>query len=181
MSYGQIVPFEAVLTMSGAPGPERGTIEFSAGWSTHTTSNDEFGFDKNYMVYCAFVDTHDPGAIDPDNNARVESYSAALVNQGTIDEQIKGTFRVSGLDVGDQVVVEIWVVLKATGAAHAGGGIAAQLDSAAKYLNPPVPISIGSKTISISAKIGPLPKAQPPAAVGTPPTRRRSHPAFRAR
>ena len=167
--------------MSGAPGPERGTIEFSAGWSTHTTSNDEFGFDKNYMVYCAFVDTHDPGAIDPDNNARVESYSAALVNQGTIDEQIKGTFRVSGLDVGDQVVVEIWVVLKATGAAHAGGGIAAQLDSAAKYLNPPVPISIGSKTISISAKIGPLPKAQPPAAVGTPPTRRRSHPAFRAR
>src|SRR6185503_305322 len=44
MSYGQIVPFEAVITMSGAPGPERGTIEFSAGWSTHTTSNDEGGF-----------------------------------------------------------------------------------------------------------------------------------------
>jgi hypothetical protein len=145
------VPFEAVVTMSGAPGPERGTIEFSAGWSTHTTSNDEFGFDKNYMVYCAFVDTHDPGAIDPDNNARVESYSAVLVNQGTIDEQIKGTFRVSGLDVGDQVIVEIWVVLRSTSSGHTGGGIAAQLDSAAKYLDPPVPVSIGSKTISISA------------------------------
>ncbi len=126
MSFGQIVPFEAVITMSGAPGPERGTIEFSAGWSTHTTSNDDFGYDKSYRVYCAFVDTHDPGAIDPDNNARVESFSTVLVNTGTIDEQFKGTFRVSGLDVGDQVVVEIWVVLQSTGPAHRSGTIAAQ-------------------------------------------------------
>src|SRR5206468_11574667 len=145
-SFGQIVPFEVVIGLSGSPGPERGTIEFTAGWSTHTTSNDKFGFDKNYMVYCAFVDTYDPGAIDPDNNARVESFSAVLVNENTVDEQIKGTFRVSGLDVGDQVVVEIWMVLKSTAPGHGGGGFAAQLDSAAKYLKPPEPTSIGSKT-----------------------------------
>src|SRR5438093_1575930 len=168
--FGQVVPFEAVITMSGAPGPERGTIEFSAGWSTHTTSNDELGFDKNYMVYCAFVDTYDPGSIDPDNNARVDSYSAVLVNEGTVDEQIKGTFRVSGLDVGDQVVVEIWVVLNRF-QGHAGGGIAAQLDSAFKFLNPPEQVSIGSKTISINAnKISTLPAPQQQPPLGPPPT-----------
>src|SRR5439155_15339278 len=160
-----------VITMSGATGPDRGTVEFSAGWSTHTTANDECGFDKNYMVYCAFVDTYDPGSIDPDNNARVDSYSAVLVNPGTIDEQIKGTFRVSGLDVGDQIVVEIWMVLDATAPAHVGGGIAAQLDSAFKFLNPPEQISIGSKTISISAnKISPLPAPQQQPPLGPPPT-----------
>src|SRR5206468_695163 len=49
-SFGQIVPFEVVIGLSGSPGPERGTIEFTANWSTHTTSNDEFGFDKNYKI-----------------------------------------------------------------------------------------------------------------------------------
>jgi hypothetical protein len=146
-------------------------LNSSAGWSTHTTSNDELGFDKNYMVYCAFVDTYDPGSIDPDNNARVDSYSAVLVNPGTVDEQIKGTFRVSGLDVGDQVVVEIWMVLKSTAQGHAGGGIAAQLDSAFKFLNPPEQVSIGSKTISINAnKISTLPAPQQQPPLGPPPT-----------
>jgi len=105
------VPFETVIEVGGGPGPERGTIEFTADWATHTTSNDRFGYDKNYMVYCAFVDAADPGLIDPHYNARVESFSAALVNTGTVDEKIRGTFRVSGLDSGDRVVVEIWVVL----------------------------------------------------------------------
>ena len=104
MALGQIVPFEAVIEVSGGPGPERGTIEFTANWSTHTTSNDEFGYDKNYMVYCAFVDAADPGLVDPHYNAKVESFSSALVEAGTINEQIQGTFRVSGLDSGDRVV-----------------------------------------------------------------------------
>ncbi len=171
MTLGQIVPFEAVIGLSGSPGPERGTVEFTASWATHTTSNDKFGFDTNYMVYCAFVDAYDPGAIDPDNNARVESVRSVLVNPGTIDEQIVGTFRVSGLDVGDQVVVEIWLVLNSTMPQHVGGTIAAQMVSAQKALTPPEPISIGSKTISIGNlnKIVPLPppQAQPP--LGPPP------------
>ena len=65
----------------GAPGTERGTVEFTADWSTHTTSNDRFGYDTNYMIYCAFVDYADPGAIDPHYNAKVESFSAVLVNR----------------------------------------------------------------------------------------------------
>jgi hypothetical protein len=172
MTMGQIVPFEAVIQMSGAPGPERGTIEFSASWATYTTSNQRFGFDTNYMVYCAFVDDGDPGCIDPNKNARVQSVSSTIINQGTPTEQIVGTFRVTGLDPGDQVVVEIWMVLDSSQPGNVGGTIAAQLVSAAKYLNPPQPISIGSKTISIGNlnKMNPLPppQQQPPPIPPTP-------------
>ena len=130
MCFGQVVPFEAVIGVSGIQGPGHGTMEFTVDWSTYTTSNDRFGFDTNYMVYCAFVDTADPGTHNPNNYARVDSFSSRLVNAGTIDEQIEGTFRVSGLDVGDQVVVEIWLVLMTTARSHVSGTIAAQLISA---------------------------------------------------
>ncbi len=172
LNLGQIVPFEAVIQMSGAPGPERGTVEFSASWATYTTANQYFGFDTNYMVYCAFVDDGDPGSIDPNKNARVESVSSTIINRGQVDEQILGTFRVTGLDPGDQVVVEIWMVLDSTQPKNVGGNIAAQLVSAAKFLNPPVPISIGSKTISLGNlnKMEPLPppQQQPPPIQPTP-------------
>jgi len=165
MSLGQIMPFEAVIDVSGGPGPERGTIEFTTSWSTYTTSNDRFGFDKNYMVYCAFVDSADIGSIDPHANAKVESFSSTIVNAGTIDEKIQGTFRVSGLDSGDRVIVEVWMVMMSTQPDHVGGTIASELVSAQKVLTTPQPISVGGKTISISAhKFDPLPspQAQPP-------------------
>ena len=166
VAFGQIMPFETVITVTGGAGPERGTIEFTAAWSTYTTSNNRFGYDTNYMVYCAFVDAADPGSIDPNQNARVESYRATVINPGTIAERIQGTFRVSGLDSGDRVVVEIWVVLMSTMPDHTGGTVAADLVSAEKASLPPVPISIGTQTDSLGnlSKIGdlPPPQEQPP-------------------
>jgi len=166
MAFGQIVPYEVVIQASGGPGSERGTIEFTAAWSTYTTSNNRFGYDTNYMVYCAFVDAADPGSIDPNQNARVESYSSTVVNQGTIAEAIQGTFRVSGLDAGDRVVVEIWVVLMPNMPDHSGGTVAATLVSAQTAANPPVPITIGTQTDSLGnlSKIFalPPPQEQPP-------------------
>ena len=166
MSLGQIVPFEAVIEASGGTGPEHGTIEFKASWSTHTTSNDEFGYDKNYKVYCAFVDTADLGSVDPNNNAKVESFSSVMVNTGTVDEKILGTFRVSGLDSGDRVIVEVWVVLMSTQPDHVGGTIASDLVSAQKVLTSPEAITTGGKTISIGnlnkMTALPQPQAQPP-------------------
>src|SRR5205823_11088767 len=166
MAFGQIVPFGVVIQAGGGPGPEHGTIEFTADWSTYTTSNNRFGYDTNYMVYCAFVDAADPGLIDPNNNARVESYSSTVVNQGTITEAIRGTFRISGLDAGDRVVVEIWVVLDSTMPDHTGGTVAASLVSAQTAAVPPVPITVGNQTDSLGnlSKIGvlPLPQPQPP-------------------
>jgi hypothetical protein len=166
MAFGQIVPFETVIQVTGGVGPERGTIEFTADWSTYTTSNNRFGYDSNYMVYCAFVDAADPGSIDPNKNARVESYSATMVNLGTIAERIRGTFRISGLDSGDRVVVEIWVVLMSAMQEHSGGTVAAELVSAQTAAVPAVPISIGTQTDSLGnlGKIGalPPPQTQPP-------------------
>src|SRR5206468_3100533 len=141
MAFGQIVPYELVIQASGGPGPERGTIDVTAAWSTYTTSNNRFGYDTNYMVYCAFVDAADPGSIDPNNNARVQSYSSVVINRGTIDERIQGTFRISGLDAGDRVVVEIWVVLMSTMVEHSGGTVNANLISAQTVANPPVQIT----------------------------------------
>src|SRR5437667_6241217 len=166
MALGQIVPFEVVIQASGGPGAERGAIEFTAAWNTYTTSNNRFGYDTNYMVYCAFVDAADPGLIDPNNNARVESYSSTVINPGTIDEAIQGTFRVSGLDAGDRVVVEIWVVLDSTMPEHTGGTVAATLVSAQTAATPPVPITVGTQTDSLGnlSKIFalPPPQQQPP-------------------
>jgi len=168
MAFGQIVPFELVIQASGGPGPERGTIEVTAAWSTYTTSNNRFGYDTNYMVYCAFVDAADPGSIDPNMNARVESYSSVVINRGTIDERIQGTFRVSGLDAGDRVVVEIWVVLMPNMPEHSGGTVAADLVSAQKASVPPVPITIGTQTDSLGnlSKIFELPPPQPQPPLG---------------
>jgi hypothetical protein len=166
LAFGQIVPFEVVIQASGGVGPERGTIEFTADWSTYTTSNNRFGYDTNYMVYCAFVDAADPGLIDPNYNARVESYSSTVVNQGTIAEAIRGTFRVSGIDPGDRIIVEIWVVLDSTMPDHTGGTVSSKLVSAQTAAVPAVPISIGMQTDSLGnlSKIGalPPPQTQPP-------------------
>jgi hypothetical protein len=160
---GQIVPFEFVINVCGGVGPERGTIDISATWATYTTSNDRFGFDTNYMVYCAFVDTADAGYYDPANSAHLVSYKSTLLNQGTISEEILGTFTVGGLQPGARVIMEVWLVLDSSMPSHAGGDVAAQMVSAQADSVPPVSISTtGSKTISISAnKITPLPPPQP--------------------
>src|SRR5260370_27120535 len=172
MAFGQVVPFEVVIQAGGGPGPEPGPIASPAAGSTYPTSNNRFGYDPNYMVYCAFVDAADPGSIDPNNNARVESYSSVVVNQGAVTEAIQGTFRVSGLDAGDRVIVEIWVVLDSAMPDHTGGTVAASLVSAQTAAVPPVPITVGVQTDSLGnlSKIFPLPPPQPQPPLGPLPT-----------
>jgi hypothetical protein len=168
MAFGQIVPYEVVIQAGGGPGPERGTIDFTADWHTYTTSNDRFGYDTNYMVYCAFVDAADPGSIDPNYNARVVSYSSTVVNPGTINEAIRGTFRVTGIDSGDRIVVEIWVVLDSSMTGNAGGTVASKLVSAQTVSDPPVQITVGNQTDSLGnlGKIFPMPAPQPQPPLG---------------
>src|SRR5206468_2178536 len=73
---------------------------------------------------------------------------------------------VTGLDAGDRVVVEIWVVLMPNMPEHSGGTVAADLVSAQKASVPPVPITIGNQTDSLGnlSKIDvlPPPQQQPP-------------------
>ena len=112
MALGQIVPFELQISVSGTTAPENGVIRVSPYWLAKTTNGGDFGFDPNYLVYCAFVDDGDSASVDPEADAKVDSWTSAIVNAGTNNEQIQGTIQVSGLDDGDSVIVEIWVVLK---------------------------------------------------------------------
>jgi len=147
MMLGQIVPFEIEVTVNGAATPETG-ITFNATWNTKTTSNGNFGYDPAHMVYCAFVDTTDPGTKDPGQDAAV-SYRSSLINTGTNNEAIRGDFTVTGLDDGDRIIVEVWVVLKKTIPAGTTGNVQSALIKNANTVPSTKKISIGTQTIPL--------------------------------
>ena len=132
LTLGQIIVFEVKITVSGDTSPEDGVITFKAGWSTETTAKDAFGYDETYLVYGAFVDPSDTAYLDPGMDATVSSVSSVWVDSGgppALDE-IQGVFQVSGLDDGDSVVVEIWLVLDDTLPDKASGNVQSRLISA---------------------------------------------------
>jgi hypothetical protein len=104
---GQIVPFEIKISVTGLESPEDGNIQFTAGWSTETNSGGNFGFDATIGVLAAFVDTADGAHNDPGEDASVSSFSWSIVN----GDEIQGVFDITGLNDGDEVVVEVWVVI----------------------------------------------------------------------
>jgi hypothetical protein len=109
MALGQIVPFEIEIAVSGSTAPENGTIQFIGSWLAKTTNGDDFGFDPTQGVICAFVDYGDVGTVDPLENAKVDNYSFVRKGSGTNNDRTEGTVQVSGLDSGDNVIVEVWV------------------------------------------------------------------------
>ncbi|MGB9928995.1 MAG: beta strand repeat-containing protein, partial [Methanosarcina sp.] len=146
MALGQVVPYEMVIDVSGSTTPENGRISFTTTFDANTTSNDNFGFDPAYMVYCAFVDTADAGTNDPGNNAKVDNYTSTLIGSGS-SQQIQGTFNISGLDNGDRVVVEIWVVLKSKIPTNTGGNVQTGLENA--QTNNGSTINTGRQTVPL--------------------------------
>jgi hypothetical protein len=109
---GQIVPFEIKISVDGLEAAEDGTITFTAGWSTETTSKGAFGYDYlTYGVLAAFIDTGDGAHIDNGPGiASVSDFRWTWEN----DDEIQGVFEIEGLDDGDEVVVEVWVVIQST-------------------------------------------------------------------
>jgi uncharacterized repeat protein (TIGR01451 family) len=131
MALGQIVPFETKITVSGDTTPENGVITFVIGWNTLTTNGDDFGYDARgddvgYGVIGAFIDTGDGAFSDADNDATVDAFTWSLIN-----DEIVGIFTVSGLDDGDQVVLEAWLVLDDTIGPGVGGNVQSRLIDAA--------------------------------------------------
>src|SRR5262245_12518209 len=124
MALGQVVPFEIKITVNGLTTPENGVINFTAGWSTQTTNGNNFGFDPTKGVINAFIDTSDPANHDPGNNASV-SFTWTVVAG-----EIQGHFVVSGLDNGDVIIVEPWLVLDSTIPAGATGHVQSELINA---------------------------------------------------
>lgn len=107
LALGQIVPFVVQVDVNGSTGDKSGTINLTCEWDTLTSSKSNFGFDPDYMVYAAFVDTGDSRSIDTGTQAAVTEFTSVM--DGSC---IKGDFQVSGLDNGDRIIVEMWVVLK---------------------------------------------------------------------
>ncbi|RRQ47690.1 DUF11 domain-containing protein, partial [Maribacter algicola] len=127
MALGQIVPFELMIDVNGDTTPENGEITFLIGWNTLTTNGGDFGYDARpgdigYGVIGAFIDTGDGDYVDSGNNATVSSFSWQLVN-----DEIVGVFTVGGLDDGDMVVMEAWLVLDDTIPAGIGGNVQSRL------------------------------------------------------
>lgn len=142
MVLGEIVPFEFLVTVGGAA-PADSSIELVATWDTVTTPSGAFGFDETYMVYCAFVDTADPSTSDPEADA------SASVTSSLVGDQIEGTFVVVGLDPGDVVVVEAWVVLDRRAPPGVSGNVQSRMSSA-RTLTPDVDtINLGAETVNL--------------------------------
>ena len=155
MALGQIVPFEMEIKVTGSTAPEGGVITFTTDWLAKTTSGGNFGFDTRYKVVAAFVDTGDVGTIDPGANAKVDSFSSVIVGAGTSNERIQGTFQISGLNTGDNVIVEMWVVLDDTIPAGVTGNVQTSLVSAKTG-----PVSGTGSAISTGNQTVPLLKVQ---------------------
>ena len=127
MALGQIVPFETKISVSGDITPENGVITIVAGWNTLTTNSGDFGYDGRgddvgYGVYGAFIDTGDGAHFDPGADATVTGFTWSVIN-----DEIVGVFTVSGLDDGDVVVLETWLVLDDTIPEGIGGNVQSRL------------------------------------------------------
>jgi hypothetical protein len=140
---GQIVPFEIKISVSGLEAPEDGNIQFIAAWSTETTNKGDFGYNATIGVLAAFVDTADGAHNDPFGDALVSDFSWSIVD----GNEIQGVFNVSGLDDGDEIVVEVWVVIQSTfPSTGATGNVQSRLISA-ETLTRKDTINTGDQTV----------------------------------
>ena len=148
LEVGQIVPFFLTVTVNGSTLPENGTITINPYWLTKTTNGGDFGFDPNYKILAAFVDRGDPVYTDPGQNATVSGFTSTVANVGTSNEQIQGAITLTGLNNGDRVTVEVWVVLKDT---LPPGGVSGNVQTgvlSAATINQDT-INVGNQTVSL--------------------------------
>ena len=144
LALGQIVPFELRVDTSSTV-PDGDCFTFIAGYETVTTPGDAFGFDEEWGMVAAFVDSSDPTNTDP--TATVNMASWELV--GT---EIQATVEVCDVSPDSTIVVEMWIVLDEdypdTGA---GGNVQTRLIDAytSGTVDPDDSISTGNQTVPL--------------------------------
>ena len=161
MILGQIVPFELDIDVDGSTSPETGKIRIQTDHAMFTTNGDNFGYDSTFGVYCAFIDTNDTRNANMDGDEKVVAFSSSVVGAGT-NQEIRGSYNISGLQDNDRVVLEIWLVLKSTIPAGTGGNVQSELFDAdtcptqsgstgcsASGPNNPANISTGNQTVPL--------------------------------
>ena len=150
LALGAVVPFQMEVVVSGSVSDEDGTITVRPYWNTTTTNGSNFGFDPNWGVIAAFVDTADPGTTSG-TSATVSGLSSAVQNAATSNERIVGDVTISGLQSGDRVIVEMWVVLKRTVPSNATGNVQTGLVSArtGPSISGGDAINVGNQTVPL--------------------------------
>jgi len=147
LALGQVVPFILEIKVSGTTTPENGVIFIEPYWLTKTTPGDDFGFDPAYKVIAAFVDIGDAGTVDPGGNATVTEVNSTVSGVGTKNETIEGKIKVEGLDDGDNIIVEVWVVLKKSIDNKVTGNVQTGLIKA--YTSDNSTINVGNQTVPL--------------------------------
>ena len=145
LALGQIFPFEFRISVDDAGAVSGDTITITAGWETATTNGGLFGYDENLGVIAAFVDAGDPSASN-DTDATVSDFSWIMV--GT---EIQGTFAISNLDPGEEIVLEAWLVLQDEIPVGTTGNVQSRLISAetSGLIETGDAISTGNQTIPL--------------------------------
>ena len=121
LHLGQIVPFELRIKDPSSPTM---TVNFQFG--TRAQNGADFGFDPGFGMLCAFVDTSDTPYADTNSDAHVTAWGPGPA--ADTGNPIPGTFTVAGLDTNDEVVVEMWLVLKSVAPVKANSNVHASLD-----------------------------------------------------
>ena len=145
MALGQVVPWE--IEVDGSVAGASGVIDVNAYWLTKTTNGGDFGFDPNWGVIGAFVDTGDAFHADSGTSASADIIAQDVINDGEQNEQITAKVRISGLQSTDKIVVELWVVLKSTIADSVTGNVQTGLSSAATAEG--ADIQLGTQNVSL--------------------------------
>ncbi len=99
---GQLVPFKFLVSAT-PDAPAVGTIDFQAAWDRG--GQRDAGLDGDAQVVCAFVDPTDASSRDEDQPATVVHAEAAPTGNNIV-----ANFSAEGVDPGDRVVIEAWVV-----------------------------------------------------------------------
>lgn len=157
---GRIVPFEIEVVATASAG---GALRIDPYFATKTTAGDDFGYDPAYGVYCAFVDTDDPGTVESGGDARVSAFSHAITDPATSNEEIAGRIDLSGVQAGDRVIVEVWVVLKPAVPAGASGNVQTGLLGATEQPSGTT-INVGNQTVPL-LRVGQIASTEPDLAI----------------
>jgi len=121
LGLGQIVAYEFYISVSASGLCNNDIIRIGGEWSTVTSNGGNFGFDDQYKVIAAFVDqSPETGFVDGGTPASASIYSN-VYDPGS--KNISATFDISGLDPGDKIPVEVWLVLKDNITAGVGSNV----------------------------------------------------------
>ena len=104
---GQVVPFQ-ILIEAAADASDNGTVNFQTSFPLATTRTS--GFDGERAILCAFIDTTDDSTDEQNaGTPAAVTWSALPASK----DSLRTRFSVSGIDPGEQMVAEVWLVAPA--------------------------------------------------------------------